>query len=215
MEQAGRVTRSREKKRRLDEGIPEDQPKPKYQTLGQYLMEERLEMTGKLEEKTKVAEHEAWSNYEKNDIVQAFHATPVSGFRDQYYLGDDDTKLIFLTLETGAHPKEFTHLCNNASLVWNVKDLMLKSLDMSIPNVVMLFVRGEFVEGTTKTGSTYKYLGLVGIQSTSSGNCGDDGYRCLQVRFVFDYLLTRNELQVFGGNLMKCKKNKYGHSLCC
>ncbi len=37
----GRVTRAREKQRREEAGIPADPPKPKRQTLGKYLADER------------------------------------------------------------------------------------------------------------------------------------------------------------------------------
>jgi hypothetical protein len=37
-----RLTRSSDRKRKIDEGLPlEDAPKPKHQTLGQHLAEER------------------------------------------------------------------------------------------------------------------------------------------------------------------------------
>lgn len=34
------------------------------------------------------------------------------------------------------------------------------------------------------------------------------------MKLVFDYCLSRKELLLFGDNVMKCPKNKYGTSLC-
>mmetsp|Transcript_13197 Transcript_13197/g.13673 ORF Transcript_13197/g.13673 Transcript_13197/m.13673 type:complete len:83 (-) Transcript_13197:37-285(-) len=81
-----------------------------------------------------------------------------------------------------------------------------------------MFVRGQYVEGTTTTSNNYKCLGLIGVQSTSGhmrGGVIGAPHIYLRVTFVFDYFVTRKELETqFGENVMKCKKNKYGCSIC-
>jgi hypothetical protein len=210
----GPKTRSREKKRKLEEGIPEEEPKPKMQTLGQYLWEEREKEANELQEKEEVQELEPFQDYDKDEIIQKFGGQKREEFDGVVYDGKE-VKMVFLTLEYGEHPKTFTHLCNNSCLIWNLQkyDLPSTARLFGIPSVVLLFVRGKFVEGTTENGNMYKYLGPTGIQSTSSGNVNGT-YKYLETRFVFNYVLSRKELALFGDNLMKCKKNKYGCSLC-
>lgn len=210
----GPKTRSREKKRKLDEGIPEEEPKPKMQTLGQYLWEEREKEANALEEKEDVQDLEQFQDYDKAEMIQKFGGQKREQFDGIVYDGKDAI-LVFLTLEYGDHPKTFTHLCNNAGLKWNLQKYSLPSNSslFGIPSVVLLFVRGKFVEGTTETGNMYKYLGPTGIKSISSGNVNGT-YKYLEVSFTFNYVLSRKELALFGDNLMKCKKNKYGCSLC-
>lgn len=218
-----RVTRAREKKRRLDEGIPEDPPKPKIQTLGKYLADEREKIATELQQDEDVADYEQFANYEKNDVLARLNAQAVDKFKGQLYSTGEEhkgTRLVFLTFATGEHPKNFTHICNNTTIKWNLQDLKISSshYHFGLPDVAMVFVRGKHVEGTTAIGNMYKYLGLVGLQSISSGS-GDGSYTSesyiyLQATFVFDYVLTKKELALFGNNIMKCKKNKYGSSLC-
>jgi len=220
MEGAVRVTRAREKKRRVDEGIPDEPPKPKRQTLGQYLAEEREKITNELQEKDKVNNYEMYSLYNKEDVIKTFNAENIPCLAGQSYKSaDEGPQLVFLTLETGPHPKTFTHLCNNSSLIWNIASLKISHSQQlfGVPNVVMLFVRGKHISGTEKEKEgMYKYIGLVGVQSTSSGSSNGIGtpYIHLEVRFVFDYVLTKAELAEFGEHVMKCKKNRYGCSLC-
>lgn len=209
------MTRSRERKRKIDEGIVDPPPPPKYQTLGQYLMEEREKETNQLLEKPLIDGYEQFEVYNKNAVVEAFQATKVEKFRGQLFeTGEthDQMKIVFITLQTGENPKTFTHLCNHTSLVWNIKDLNVSSREhtFNVPSVVMLFVRGKYIPGTSLEGNEYKYLGLIGIQSLSS-----DGSTYNEVKFVFDYVLSRKEIDThFGENCIRCKKNKYGSALC-
>lgn len=216
-----RSTRSNEKKRKQDEGIV-DEPKAKSMTLGKYLALERQAEEEKLMENEGVAKFEQFTNYSKDAVVAEMAATEVDGalFRDNNYYTSptgDDVKILFLTLETGDHPKDFTHFCNNTSLRWSLQHLKIDSMNyfMKTPSVLMLFVRGEHVAGTTATSDEYKYVGLAGVQSIASGTLGTGSkHYYLYARLIFDYALSRNELLMFGENVIKCKKNKYGCSLC-
>jgi hypothetical protein len=222
-----RVTRSREKKRKIEEGT-EEAPKPKIQTLGQYLQDEREKIAENLLEDETIAHYEAFSNYSKEEVIKEFDAI-ADQYADQLYQAQKgESQIVFLNLETGDHPKTFTHICNNISLIWNLQSLCIPARCplFRAPDVVMLFVRGDYVEGTEDNPDQYKYLGLIGIQSLSSGPASDAvsrstvskggvGYSIhYQVRFVFDHVFSRKELTLFGNNVMKCKKNRYGASLC-
>lgn len=216
-----RATRSSEKKRKQDEGIPEAEPKPKIMTLGKHLALIREKEEEELLENDAIAKYEQFSDYEKDTVVADLAATEVNSkkFPEHNFFvsacGDKNTNILFLTLETGDHPKNFTHFCNNSSLKWHLADLHLASSDLrvAIPGVFMVFVRGEHVQGTTKTSNTYKYLGLVGLQSMCSGSVGSK-HEYLYATLIFDYNLSRKELELFGDNVMRCKKNKYRCSLC-
>lgn len=216
-----RPTRSSARKRKQDEGIV-DEPKAKVMTLGKHLALQRQEEEEKLLENEGVSKYEQFANYSKEAVVADLAATEVDSalFRDNNYYASptgDDVKILFLTLETGEHPKDFSHFCNNASLRWSLQHLKIDSLKyfMKTPSVLMLFVRGQHVEDTTSTSDEYKYVGLAGVQSIASGML-DNGTKhyYLYVRLIFDYALSRNEMLMFGDNVMKCKKNKYGCSLC-
>ncbi len=220
----GRVTRAREKQRREEAGIPADPPKPKRQTLGKYLADEREKEKDALLEKEIISEFEEYSNYKKEAVLKKFVAVEVDEqFKAQYYRAtnvEDGPQLLFLTLQTGEHPKDFTHWCNNTSLRWHLADLKInsRSVNFRLPSVVMLFVRGEHVQGTSLTSAEFKYVGIVGMQSVSSGSLdrsySSDSYIYLDGRLVFDYVLSKKDLSHFGDNVMRCKKNKYGCSLC-
>lgn len=135
-------------------------------------------------------------------------------FHEQYYTSND-VKAVFITLKTGEYPSKFSHLCNNTSLKWNLAELHIttSNFHFSTPCVYMLFVRGEYVSETSLSSNAYRYLGVIGTKSVSSQRVGES-YEYDDVTFVFDYSLSRKDLQLFGNNLMHCKKNKYGSSLC-
>lgn len=221
----GRTTRSREKRQREEAGLPAEDPKPpKRQTLGQYLAEEREKEAEALLEHDLVSNYEPFQNYRKGDVLAQFQAEEVDPvFQGQYYNAtnlEDGPRLLFLTLQTGDHPKNFTHFCNNTSLKWHLKPLRILSskVHFRLPSVVMLFVRGEFVEGTSLNSEEYKFVGIVGCQSVSSSHSVegkyDSPYIYIDGTLVFDYVLSRADLAHFGNNVMKCKKNRYGCSLC-
>jgi hypothetical protein len=169
-------------------------------------------MTESVSESEKIQAYEPYQNYKKETVIESLKAIKDERLLEQFYNGNDEigrnVNLVFLTLQTGDHPKEFTHLCNNSSLKWNIKSLNISSSSqlMSVPNIAMLFVRGKNVEGTSERSEEYKYLGLIGVQSLSSGPNKEGTY--------IYYVVTRKELEWFGDNLMKCKKNKYGCALC-
>lgn len=234
-QQGRRSTRASELKRKLDaEEVVEEQPKLKIQTIGQYLADEREKQAEQLtKENDLVNEYQNFEVYNKNDVIEAFHVVNVEAFKGQLFRTEPITEetagkgekaspqLLFLTLRTDQRPSLCTHWCNNASLRWHIANLNIspKNFSFSLPDVVMLFVRGEHVPGTSLTSDTYKYMGLVGVQSVSSGskdnNYSADSYIYLDVRLVYDCVLSRNEiLQHLGENNLKCKKNKYGCSLC-
>ena len=79
-----RVTRSREKKRKIEEGIPEEAPKPKIQTLGQYLQDEREKIAENLLEDETIAHYEGFSNYSKEEVIKEFDAI-ADQYADQLY----------------------------------------------------------------------------------------------------------------------------------
>lgn len=231
-----RVTRASERKRRMEDGggadLPDnDPPKPKRQTLGQHLQEEREKMVDKLEADQTVRKYVPYSNYEKSEVVGEFQAREVTLFQGQLFESPRGLKLIFLTLRTGPNPKTFTHFCNNISLKWNLKDLKIGSsrYQFKLPDVVMLFVRGEHVEGTDLESTSFKYVGLVGLKSVSSSRDDSGGgrtissplnsviggeYILIEASLGFDYVLSKKDLSHFGANVMRCKKNRFGSSLC-
>jgi hypothetical protein len=219
-----RLTRSNERKGKVDEGISLENPaKRKNQMHRQHIAEDRVRMTNSGTSE-KIQAYERFQNYKRRSIIQCFEAIEDERFLDQFYQGNDENgrnvNLIFLTLQTGSHPKQFTHLCNSSSLKWNIKSLNIPSSDELIPTLtkVMLFVRGKHVEGTNEKREEYKYLGLTNIQSLSSGPNKDVTYMYTYVynvvTLMFDDKLLRKELEWFGDNLMKCKKNMYGCVLC-
>ncbi len=158
-----RSTRSVEKKRKLDEGIVEE-PKPKIMTLGIHLALIRQEEENKLLENESIAKYEQFENYSKEAVIADLNAAEVNSalFGDKDFYQTKDSRILFLTLKTGANPARFTHLCNNSSMKWSLEHLKIPSsasYGFGLPSVVMVFVRGEFVEGTTKKSEEYKYLG--------------------------------------------------------
>jgi hypothetical protein len=219
----GRATRSQEKKRRLDAGLEDVPKKPKQQTLGQVLAEERENITQKLEGDERIASLKQYEVYDKHDILQRFNANDSNTLPGQLYQAtpvdpqSDPLNIVFLTLQTGPFPKNLTHFCNNTSLRWHIKGLNIHTnvtIFSPIPTVVALFVRGEHVQGTAIDGEGFLFVGLVGVQAVSSGSNEDNRFVYYDVRFVFDYSLSKKELAIFGDNVMKCKKNRYGCSLC-
>jgi hypothetical protein len=220
---ATRATRSNEKKRKIDEGILEE-PKEKIMTLGKYLALERQAEEEKLLESVELNQYDALENYSKEQVLADLKATEVNPsiyFDHDYYEIKDitgrnsekSTKILFLTLKTGEHPKDFTHFCNSSSMKWNLKHYHISSFGPALSNMCMVFVRGEHTAGTSLTSDVFKYLGLVGVQSTSSGSNGKGVHELIEVTLVFDYVINRKDM-VFGNDVMKCKKNRYGCSLC-
>ena len=197
-----------------------EEPKPKMMTLGKHLALERQAEEEQLLKNESVSQFEQFENYDKDTVVNVLSAVEVNStlFHDHdFYMatGPDTPKIIFLTLKTGENPKSFTHFCNNTSMKWNLEHLHIphNAYHFGLPGVVMVFARGEFVEGTHLASDKYKYLGIVGVQSVSSGNANGT-YEYLSATLIFDYSLSRKELELFGKNIIKCKKNKYGCSLC-
>lgn len=188
-----------------------DPPKEKYQTLGNYLAEQRDEQADVLLEDEKVAAYEMMANYNKQDIIEDLQLTENEPFAGQYFTNRDGLRVIFITLETGAHPKTYSHICNGSTAKWNLKNLNLSSIhaSISLPSVCMLFVRGEHVKDAPKSGNIYKYLGLQGILSSSS-----DANQVTQITFSFDYVLSKKDLAELGAHVTKCVKNRYGATLC-
>jgi len=211
-----RTTRSQEKKRKQDEGIVEP-PKEKRQTLGQYLDGVRAEEAENiLQTNPLVDSYETLRNYDKASVISEFNAHLVEGgshFGDGFYECEDGLKIIFLTMQTGDHPKTFSHICGNSCLKWNLASeyrVPTSDFHFGIPAVYLVFIRGEHVQGTTKKSKEYKCLGLMGFGSMSSSQ----GFY-LSATLLFDYVISRKEMEAhFGDNVMKCKKNKYGCTLC-
>eukprot|EP01040_Poterioochromonas_malhamensis_P000505 gene505-538_t len=207
---------TRSKKAKVDDGTPKPSPKPRKETIGEHLKRERKRETKEVIGKPLIQEYEAFQTYEKETVLQSFQgSSKVEKFQDQLYETSEDhgkVKLVFLTLQTGSNPETFSHLCNNSSLVWNLRDLNLKTgeFHFSLPSVAMVFVRGEFIPGTSLESTSYLYLGVIGLHSVMSSNCN-----YLEARFVFDEVLTRYAInEYFGANCLRCKKNKYGVAIC-
>jgi len=142
----------------------EPPPKKRNITLGQHLLEEREEEAENILKLEAINKYEIFSNYKKPDVLSSLGATEMEGMKGTRYTcpNHNDTKIVFLSLETGPNPSQFTHICNNSCLIWNLKSLCLPEAPTGVQ---MVFVRGEHVEGCTKDGEDYKYLGLVGTLS--------------------------------------------------
>jgi len=87
------------------------------------------------------------------------------------------------------------------------------------PEVWLVFVRDEYVEGTSINSSQFKCLGLMGVKSivstTSRSQSNEYESQLSECILSFDYIISKKEMiNSFGNNVMKCKKNKYGFSLC-
>jgi hypothetical protein len=216
-----RTTRASEKRRRIESGIPDDPPKEKRMTLGQLLAEERAKEAEEILQDDKISHYEPYNDYRKSSVISFLEAAAEEEqlFHGQLYRSDRDVNIVFLDLETGDNPKTFTHLCNGSTLKWNLKQFSIESsrYRFKLPAVYMVFVRGAHVEGARIDGDVYKYLGLIGLQSVSSGkkDYSQPGpHMYLEATFTFEYVMSKKEQALFGGNLMKCRKNKYGASLC-
>lgn len=214
-------TRRRSQRRRnLVEGKTFDSPKEKSMTLGQHLHQERERAAEELMESDALSKYETFVNYEREDVIRDLSLEEAPGFRGQLYFTSIDSKqaaVLFIPLSVGSHPKSFSHICNSSSLQWNLERMHIPSSSMfGLPNVVLVFVRGQHLKDISSTGTMYKCLGLVGVQSISSGSSGiGKPYEYRGVTLVFDYVIRKKELEEqFGENVMKCKKNRYGCSLC-
>lgn len=211
--------RSERNKKKVEGGGNEEPEKKKCRTIGQYLFQEREEKVKEIDDTNILSDYEVFQNYNKDDVITNLHLDEVPNFNQQLYK-TPTFSVVFLSLSTGVHPKEFSHICNNKNVQWNLKDFEIPFSDTSfhLGNVILLFVQGEFIEGAPKTSNIYKCLGLVGVESTSAGsknNVLGNPYVYLRATFVFDYVISRKELETqFGLNVMKCKKNKYGCSIC-
>jgi hypothetical protein len=199
-------------KRKADGNALVSPPKEKMITLGAHLAKERAAAEEVLLKDDTVAQFEPLTHHNKLEVIAAFGAEMMDPeknhhFRDVLYAAADGVKILFLTLQTEGRPQELTHVCNNSHLSWNLRGS--KRLQCGVPSSFMIFVRGEFVEGTSLTGDEFLCLGVLGIQSTSMDS---DGLLC--ATFIFDYQITKKEMLVFGDNCLKCKKNRYGCSLC-
>jgi hypothetical protein len=180
-------------------------------TLGQHMHQARERITDELMESDAISKYETFVNYEKEEVLRDLSLEERPGFRGQLYYtpsGPKQAAVLFIPLSVGAHPKSFSHICNSSSLQWNLEKMKLSSSSMfGLPNVVLVFVHGQHLEGLPKpsTGTLFKCLGLLGVQSMSLN----------RATLVFDYVIRKKELEEqFGANVMKCKKNRYGCSLC-
>jgi hypothetical protein len=216
----GGIRRSQRRKN-LEEGKTFDPPKEKSMTLGQHLQQERDRAAEELMESDALSKYETFVNYEKEDVINDLSLEERPGFRGQLYFtpsGPKQAAVLFIPLSVGAHPKLFSHICNSSSLQWNLEKMHISSSStFGLPNVVLVFVCGQHLEGiSSSTGTLFKCLGLLGVQSISSGPSGPGKpYQYRGVTLVFDYVIRKKELEEqFGGNVMKCKKNRYGCSLC-
>jgi hypothetical protein len=214
--------RRSERRRKIDEGIV-DPPKEKRMTIGAYLLKERTEQTEELSSSDTISKYETFTNYEKDEVVTDLGLEEVSGFCQQLYHSEKHhLKVLFIPLRTGPHPKDFSHICNNSSLQWYLRDMRVTDNNgfLALGNVFLVFIQGDHIEGLTRSAANYyKCLGLIGVQSVSSGRRDytdpQSRYECIRATLVFDYVISRKEMeQQFGGNVMKCKKNKYGCSIC-
>lgn len=213
--------RSSQRRKNLAEGRTFDPPKEKSMTLGKYLHQEREKTTQMIEEThDDINKYEVFVNYDKIEVINDLNLVEEDGFAHQlYHTPDRQVAVLFIPLSVGSHPRTFSHICNNSSMQWNLEKMHIPtSTHFGLPNVVLVFVHGQHLEGMSLTSpkSLYKCLGLVGVQSTSSGALRTgQRYEYIRATLVFDYVINRKELiEQFGDNVMKCKKNKYGTSLC-
>lgn len=212
-------TRRSQRKKNIMNGEPIDPPKEKSMTLGQHLFQERMKATQLIEENhdNPINNYEVFVNYDKNEVIKDLNLEEMDGFSHQfYYTPNYQVAVLFIPLSTGPNPKSFSHICNNSSLQWNLQSMHIARSThfFNLPDVVLVFIQGQYIEGMSLTSSPslYKCLGLVGVKSVSSGG---DPHEYIRVTLVFDYVISRKELlEQFGENVMKCKKNKYGASLC-
>ena len=173
------TTRAGEKKRKESLGIADFVPtKEKWQTIRQHLAILRKEEEELILANADVSNIETFATHSKAHIINHLQAQPVANnkFCNQFYITSDQVKIAFVTLEVTSPCKSKTHLCNNSSLQWNLESLHLTSRDyeFEIPDVFMVFARGDHVSGTwikdeLQDGDSYMYLGLVGLQTVSSG----------------------------------------------
>jgi hypothetical protein len=224
-----RSTRSATKRKADAEGHVQEKNTKQPRTLGEVMALEREKASETLETNKKVSKYEMFKNYTKDEVINEFNATEpkpkeISFFaslfgkkinlNSQVYVaevGGTRLNMYFLTLGTGKKPSTFTHMCNAEKITWNVSDLNLDHTTFSAleltTNAGMVFVRGQHVKGTTY--DEYKYMGLLGTQATTISN------NVVCVKFVIDMKITRKELaEQMGENVLKCKKNRWGATLC-
>eukprot|EP01117_Protostelium_nocturnum_P010610 TRINITY_DN3815_c0_g1_i2.p2 TRINITY_DN3815_c0_g1~~TRINITY_DN3815_c0_g1_i2.p2 ORF type:complete len:219 (+),score=67.00 TRINITY_DN3815_c0_g1_i2:958-1614(+) len=214
---ATRTTRSKSKRENADKPAEESDKKQKNMTLGQHLFLTREEDTNAILEDDQVSAYEVFSNYGKQKVIEELNAVEEDSgkFGGQIYVskrtGKEDLIIRFLNLKKSGIPDHITHMCNAEKIKWNLEDLNLNYVGNNVnTGVGMLFVRGEDVKDTNEIPETYKYMGLVGTQGLSS-----DGGKMHSLTLIIDYVISRKELaEQFGGNVLKCKKNRYGATLC-
>jgi hypothetical protein len=215
-------TRRSQRRQNLAEGRTVDPPQEKSMTLGQHMHQVRERVTKELLESDAISKYETFVNYEKEEVLHDLSLEERPGFHGQLYYtppGPKQAAVLFIPLSVGAHPKSFSHICNSTSLQWNLEKMKLSSSSMfGLPNVVLVFVHGQHLEGLPEpsNGTLFKCLGLLGVQSLSSGSAGPGRpHEYIRATLVFDYVIRKKELEEqFGANVMKCKKNRYGCSLC-
>jgi hypothetical protein len=192
-------------------------------TLGQHLFQEREKKTNELLANDLISQYETFENYDKGEVIARLCLDEKEGFNGElYYTADKQLAVLFIPLSTATPAKRTSHICNSSSLQWNLESMRLASSShFGLPNVVLVFATGQHFKGLSLPApSLYKCLGLVGVQSISSGFRGGvlgqpSEYEYIRATLVFDYSIRKRELEEqFGDNVMRCKKNRYGCSLC-
>jgi hypothetical protein len=213
--------RRSQRRKNLIEGTTIDPPKEKSMTLGQHLFQEREKKTNELLANELISQYETFENYDKAEVIARLCLEEKEGFNGElYYTADKQLAVLFIPLSTATPAKRTSHICNSSSLQWNLESMRLASSShFGLPNVVLVFATGQHLKGLSlPPPSLYKCLGLVGVQSISSGSRGGvlgQPSEYIRATLVFDYSIRKRELEEqFGDNVMRCKKNRYGCSLC-
>jgi hypothetical protein len=215
--------RRSQRRKNLVEGTTFDPPKEKSMTLGQHLFREREKKTNELSDL--VSKFEAFENYNKAEVIAELALEEKAGFDEElFYTSDKQLAVLFIPLSTSTPCRRTSHICNSSSLQWNLESKRLStSTHFGLPNVVLVFATGQHLKDLSPlkraaSSAQYKCLGLVGVQSVSSGSRGGvigQPSEYIRATLVFDYLIPKRELEEqFGDNVMRCKKNRYGCSLC-
>lgn len=206
------MPRTRAKRRAEADELPADPTPPKRQTLGQFLLEERQDVIENAQEE----DLEPFQVYEKEQVIadrQAEESDPDNDvFKGVLYTTEGGTNLLFLTLPSQGRPSEMTHICNKSTLKWNTRGVGNEGGN-KIPSVALIFVRGAFVQETTLTSDKYLYLGTKGRGSMRIYTVAD-GPAVVTFHLDDDLKIGKKQLELLGKNCLKCKKNRYGATLC-
>jgi len=126
--------------------------------------------------------------YDKAEVVKSLEATELADSDGTAYHMKDGGDAIFITFTED--PKN-DHMCSWNNMIFGVN----KNVEGM---VVATFARGKHIKGTTLAGEKYIYLGLVSTH-----------------RKRMDWSLNRKAInEIFGKQILKCKINRYGMSMC-